>query len=92
MTDDAIRNIEVRVLKALDDSGWSDPTYWTIAQVAEASDIPWEYCRVALRSLTNQGLAQYSRGLFNEDGEVWGSGYSITRLGIEALTRKRQSK
>lgn len=39
--------------------------------------------RLACRSLARKGLARYQRGLFNDDGECAGSGYGITREGVE---------
>lgn len=40
-------------------------------------------CAAYLRNLTRRGLCRYSRGLMGEDGELAGSGYGITSLGIE---------
>ena len=41
--------------------------------------------RRAARSLARKGLTKYVRGLFNEDGEIAGSGYCCTREGRAAL-------
>jgi len=38
--------------------------------------------RRACRSLARKGLAEFHRGLFNEDGQVAGSGYGITSDGL----------
>jgi hypothetical protein len=40
--------------------------------------------RRACRSLARKGLAEYGRGLWNDDGEVGGSGYCATKAGVEA--------
>lgn len=37
--------------------------------------------RRACRSLARKGLAEFHRGLFNDDGQVAGSGYGITEKG-----------
>lgn len=37
------------------------------------------------RYLRQEGLAEFHRGLMNEDGEVCGSGYCISTLGVERL-------
>lgn len=37
--------------------------------------------RVVTRQLTRKGLAEYAKGLFTEDGQVAGAGYSVTALG-----------
>ena len=39
-----------------------------------------EVCR-ACRSLARKGLAEYHRGLFNDEGDVAGSGYCASRAG-----------
>lgn len=36
-----------------------------------------------LRDLTDRGFCYFSRGLFNDDGEVAGSGYGLTPKGLE---------
>ncbi len=43
--------------------------------------------RRAARSLSRKGLAEYGRGLWNDDGEVAGSGYCCTKEGAEYLNR-----
>lgn len=37
----------------------------------------------AVRGLARKGLAEYRRGLFDDDGLTAGSGYGITRKGID---------
>ena len=37
------------------------------------------------RDLRNRGYVTFERGLFNEDGEVAGSGYAITKAGKKYL-------
>jgi DNA-binding MarR family transcriptional regulator len=41
--------------------------------------------RKACRSLARKGLAEYLRGLFDEDGMVAGSGYCCTKAGAELI-------
>lgn len=43
--------------------------------------LPVDEVRLACRSLRNQGLVDFQRGLMNEDGQVAGSGYAITSAG-----------
>jgi hypothetical protein len=43
----------------------------------------WKKTRVAVRALARKGLAEYYRGLTNDDGDMCGSGYCITHAGIE---------
>ena len=47
--------------------------------------ITHEMARAICRSLTDRGYCVWRRGLFNEDGEVAGSGYGITPKGIAYL-------
>lgn len=46
-----------------------------------------DMARAFLRDLTDRGLAQYSRGLWTEDGEPAGSGYAITNAGLALLDK-----
>jgi len=39
----------------------------------------------SVRSLTRKGLAEYQRGLMDDDGTVAGSGYRISRAGRALL-------
>jgi hypothetical protein len=48
--------------------------------------------RKACRSLRMKGFAQFYRGLMTEDGEVAGSGYSITEAGCTLSERIEEIK
>ena len=48
--------------------------------IAELSGLDERQTRIAVRSLARKGLAKYTRGLFDEDGMVAGSGYCATSL------------
>lgn len=54
--------------------------------------IPKEIGRAMARHCRNEGLAEYGRGLFTEDGEVFGSGYCITPRGVEWLAARRPER
>lgn len=41
--------------------------------------------RRACRSLKKKGLAEFARGLCNDDGDFVGAGYGATRLGAEQI-------
>lgn len=45
-----------------------------------------ELARGALRALVARGFVKHQRGLFNDDGNVAGSGYGITPAGRLAMT------
>lgn len=42
--------------------------------------------RIACRSLARKGLAEFQRGLFDQDGMVAGSGYSATEQGAALIS------
>mgnify|MGYP005830785413 CR=1 FL=1 len=42
-----------------------------------------DMARALLRDLTDRGFCYFSRGLFNEDGQVAGAGYGLTKKGLE---------
>lgn len=41
--------------------------------------------RRACRSLARKGLAEFYRGLTNDDGEMAGSGYCASRAGVDLI-------
>jgi len=47
-----------------------------------ATDLSRKEVRRACRSLKRKGFAEFSNGLFNEDGGMAGSGYAATRAGL----------
>jgi hypothetical protein len=47
--------------------------------------IPREVVRGILREMAGRGLVAYERGLFDEDGQVAGSGYRILPKGREVV-------
>lgn len=71
-----VKVLEKAVLQML------DPHYYTyLRTVSDVTRIPREVCRGVLRGLVDQGMAEYSKGLFSEDGHVAGSGYRLTSKG-----------
>lgn len=44
--------------------------------------------RAVVRDLTDRGLCRYACGLFNECGEVAGSGYGLTQIGLDYYNTK----
>jgi hypothetical protein len=59
--------------------------YAHFAYVVEKTGLPRPVVRRICRHLARVGLAEYCRGLWNEDGRPAGSGYGITRAGLAAL-------
>lgn len=61
--------------------------FLSFASLSEESGVERRHIRRTVRALARKGLAKYGRGLFNEDGEVCGSGYCCTKLGAELIRR-----
>ena len=76
---------EMKALRALHESYDSDYDCMSFKAIAARSGLPLAQVRRTVRALARKGLAQYERGLFNEDGEVYGSGYSCTIIGHQFL-------
>lgn len=72
---------EQKVLAVLSDDG----AYLAFVVIMDRSGLDRKAVRRACRSLARKGLAKYGRGLWTEDGEMYGSGYSATHEGNEAI-------
>ena len=53
--------------------------------IEEYTGFPRSRVRRAVRRLAKIGLAEFQRGLFDEDGQTAGSGYMLTETAIAAL-------
>jgi DNA-binding MarR family transcriptional regulator len=53
--------------------------------IAKVTGLDLVQVRRSVRALARKGLAEYVRGLFDEDGMVAGSGYCCTRAGFELI-------
>lgn len=58
-------------------------TCYTFKGLARMSSLDPKLIRRTVRSLARKGLTGYEKGLMNENGEVCGAGYGITKLGRE---------
>lgn len=88
---------ESKALAALADQGGEDADfgYLSFKSIAAESGLPLKYVRRTVRALARKGLAKYARGLWDEDGKPWGSGYAATRLGLdlaESLAARPQTE
>lgn len=79
------RELLKMVLGVLDQQpeGWAS----NIRAVSREAGLNREVARAGLRLARERGLAVFCRGLFTEDGEVAGAGYSLTREGRAWLKR-----
>ena len=65
---------------------WDDEANCFYMQyIATETKLTIPQVRRSVRSLARKGLAEYTRGLFNENGEVAGSGYCATREGARFI-------
>jgi len=74
---------ELKVLKSLDEvtDTWGEVCVSFSYIAGDGNRLSTKEVRIACRSLRKRGFADFYRGLMNEDGEVAGSGYCITREG-----------
>jgi hypothetical protein len=75
-------------LAALSDhySSYEDFCFVCFDTLSKETGLDRATVRRSCRFLTRRGLAQFSRGLWSEDGEPRGSGYAATRAGA-AMTQ-----
>ncbi len=76
---------ERKVLSVLAEHARWDENYMTFNGIKNKGlELDRKQIRRACRSLARKGLAEYGRGLWNDAGEVAGSGYCATKAGVEA--------
>jgi hypothetical protein len=65
----------------------SDSSDWTAFHLSAFVNewVTKDMAAAICRDLRNRGLATFERGLFTEDGEPAGAGYTITKAGREYL-------
>ena len=75
---------ELLCLKALVEFGNEneDGFCTTFKHIAELAGLNETQGRRSVRALVRKGLAEYHRGLFNEDGDVAGSGHCVSPAGV----------
>ncbi len=86
MTDRPLTMSEGKVLECLsdrygDDGGNCLPSGF----IASLTDLSLLQARRAIKSLQRRGYAELIRGIFNDEGQICGSGYCCTREGREAF-------
>lgn len=65
--------------------------YLSFKGIARRSGLDPKFVRRTVRSLARKGFAEYGRGLWNDDGEMAGSGYCCTKAGCAALPSDHHS-
>ena len=76
---------ETKVLEVLADYFDAEGNCLYFKTIGKLSGIEPDLVRRVTRSLARKGLAEYVRGLFDDEGMVAGSGYCCTRLGKETF-------
>ena len=77
---------QMRALKALARNYDSDANCLYFSTIAQRSGLTKQQARHAARALTRKGLAEFVRGLFDDEGLVAGSGYCCTPTGFAMLS------
>ena len=62
-----------------------DFDYLTFRGIARGSGLKLRHVRRTVRALARKGFAEYQKGLCNEDGRFFGSGYRATEAGRAEL-------
>lgn len=79
---------EKKVLLYLREASMPDGEYCLpFDYISDGTNLDRKAVRKACRSLARKGLAGFYRGLMTDDGEVAGSGYSITYYGRDFVDK-----
>jgi hypothetical protein len=73
---------ETKALTALAERYSEDFGYLRFATIAAESGLDPSLVRRTVRSLARKGLAEYSNGLWTDDGTPAGAGYRATKAGL----------
>jgi len=76
---------EMKVLRFLDESYLEG--CWYSRAIAGHAEVSLLAARRAIKSLVRRGYVELTRGLFDDDGMIAGSGYNATQAGHEFCTK-----
>lgn len=80
-----LSDVEREILKAMPGDGMCYSFSALEAQLDGAATIEQPVLKAAVRLLSARGLLRFQRGLFNEDGCVYGFGYGLTDRGLASI-------
>lgn len=82
---------EMTVLRAWkrDDPEFSGRSF---KDVASEIDMDATLVPQIVRSLARKGMTKFSRGMWTEDGQMYGSGYALTEAGAAILSAERKEE
>lgn len=81
----AIGTLRYAILVALRDYGGAGELALTLKGLSEYTGLPRETLRGIVADLRADGLTIYVRGLWGDDGQPAGAGYSITPKGMASI-------
>jgi hypothetical protein len=85
-----VNDVERKVLQSLSEAGWGEDWYLPFAPICDEWGLARNVVRRACRSLARKGLAEFESGLWDEDGEPAGSGYTATEAGRKAFAKLKE--
>ena len=81
---------EQKVMEFLAEHAGHDECCWNFAGICEETGLERKVVRRACRSLARKGLAEFHKGLWNDDGKPAGAGYCASRSGCNAFSKNAQ--
>jgi hypothetical protein len=84
VSDIRLSTTETKVFKAWSETD-RDFGYLTFEATAQYSGIAKHRIRRAVRAIARKGLLQFGKGLWTDEGALYGSGYGLTDAGREYL-------
>ncbi len=91
-TETKISEREEKCLEVLAGIYGNDADCMYMKYIAKELGLEYRQVKRAVRSLARKGLAEYVRGLFDDDGMVAGSGYRATEKGWNLIDKKQNEK
>lgn len=85
-----INDNEQKVLECLTDGGYEEGTAFYFRGIVSKTGLDLKQVRRYCHSLTKKGLAEYVRGLFDDDGMAAGSGYAATNEGYKFIRNSNE--
>jgi hypothetical protein len=76
----------LKVLECLNDHYGHDGNCLPSGFIASLTDLSLLQARRAVQSLQRRGYAELIRGIFNDEGQICGSGYCCTMTGRNEFT------
>ncbi len=73
-------------------SEWGDDGYYSFWTISEICKLPVDEVRRKVRALKRKGLAEFSAGLSDWDGNFAGSGYRLTGAGRDLAKSRAEVK